>query len=224
MQSDGATSDILPRPPGGHYILCGLGRIGARVLDYLQATGTPIVVIDSRDLGERGSGANVTLIRGDCRQRAVLEQAGITRAAGLLIVTSDDLINLSTTLMAHELNPALRVVVRMFNQELIHRLGPALSNVSVLSTSALVAPILALLAQNGEALGAFTDHEGKRLQVAEVPIRVGSPWAGQQLGAVAANHQVIPVGHRSGSAPARLLSDVAAAAVLATGDRLIVCG
>ena len=31
-----------------HVILCGLGRVGWRVLAYLQAAGAPVVVIDTR--------------------------------------------------------------------------------------------------------------------------------------------------------------------------------
>jgi voltage-gated potassium channel Kch len=225
-----AIPDILPRRASGHYILCGLGRIGTRVLEYLHAAGNPIVVIDTRDLAANLGEAKadplppVTFLRGDCRQRAVLESAGIGRAAGMIIVTSDDLVNLSTTLEARQLNPSLRIVVRMFNQELIHRLGPSLQNVATLSTSALTAPVLAMLAQSGEVLGSFTIHQGQRWQMADIVTRDRSPWRGQSLGTVLAQHGVVPVGHLAPGGASRLLGDVDAEAVLVTGDRIVVAG
>ena len=35
---------------GQPFILCGLGRVGWHVLEYLQSTGLPVVVIDTRCL------------------------------------------------------------------------------------------------------------------------------------------------------------------------------
>ncbi len=219
-----ANPDILPRPAGEHYILCGLGRIGTRVLEYLRATGNPVVVVDVNDLGGRPWSDGVTFVHGDCRQREVLERAGIGRATGLIIVTSDDLVNLSATLVAHHLQPQLRIVVRMFNQELIRRLGPSLVNVTTLSTSALAAPVLAMLAQSGEVVGGFTLRHGQRLQVAEKVIRDRSPWRGRTLGDVVALHGVVAVGHGPAGQSCRLLADVDHSAELAPRDRLIVCG
>ena len=69
----------------------------------------------------------------------MLGKAGIRTARGVLILTSDDPISLSTALTVHALNPQTRIVVRMFNQGLLTRLGKHW-NLSVLSTSALAAP------------------------------------------------------------------------------------
>jgi voltage-gated potassium channel Kch len=87
VESAGAIAAIVPRPATGHYILCGLGRIGSRVLEYLRATGNPITVIDTRDLVAQVQGEGLTFVRGDCRQREVLEAAGVERAAAVLIVS-----------------------------------------------------------------------------------------------------------------------------------------
>ena len=62
-------------------------------------------------------------------------------------VTSDDLLNVSTALMARAINREVPITLRMFNQNLIARLGSAVENVYALSTSALTAPVLALIAQ-----------------------------------------------------------------------------
>src|SRR5215468_6646044 len=125
-------------------ILCGLGRVGGRVLEYLRATGLPIVVVDNTCTPDDPRLENVRLINGDCRRREVLEEAGVTRARGVLILTSDDLVNISAALMIRRIHAEVRVVVRMFNQNLIARLGKAVHNVFALSTSTLTAPLLAL--------------------------------------------------------------------------------
>src|SRR5207244_1734590 len=79
---------------------------------------------------------------------------------GFLILTSDDLVNISTGLMVRHLNHGVRIVMRMFNQNLITRLGKAVHNVYGLSTSALAAPLIALIARTGEALGTFRLEDG----------------------------------------------------------------
>src|SRR5207302_108265 len=80
-------------------ILCGLGRVGRGVLEYLRAAGLPVVVVDTRCApGDRGL-AGVRVVPGDCRRREVLEEAGVAHAAGVLIMTGDDLANISTALM-----------------------------------------------------------------------------------------------------------------------------
>ena len=81
---------------------------------------------------------------------------------GVLVLTSDDLTNLSTALMVRHLNPKVRVVVRLFNQNLIAGLGSAAENVFALSPSALAGPLLALIARTGEALSSFRLAAGHR--------------------------------------------------------------
>src|SRR5262249_40767280 len=161
-------------------ILCGLGRVGGRVLEYLLATGLPVVVIDDHCAPEDARLGNARLVRGDCRRREWLEEAGLANARGVLILTSDDLVNISTGLLVRSLHPTVRIVVRMFNQNLIPRLGKVVTNVFALSTSTLTAPLLALIALTGQALGAFRLEgvaDGRR-QVAEVTVGAGSPLRG----------------------------------------------
>src|SRR5262249_28153753 len=131
-------------PMNRPIILCGLGRVGARVLEFLQAANLPAVVVDTvcQPGDARLKGAR--LVCGDCRKREVLEEAGVAGARGVLILTGDDLLNISAALMVRSLNPDVRVVLRMFNQNLIGRLGHAVKNVYGLSTSLLTAPILAM--------------------------------------------------------------------------------
>ncbi len=206
-----------------HVILCGLGRVGWHVLELLQAAGTPVVVIDTRCAADdpRLRGAN--LIPGDCQKQATLEIAGVHKARGVVVLPSDELVSISTALMVRRLNPTVRVVVRMFNQNLVARLGSAVANVVALSTSALAAPLLALIARTGAALGTVRFGDGSRHQVAEMNLVGDSLQSGVAIGHLLEKHRIKVLAHISGSQK-RLLGNVDAAAVIRPGDRLVICG
>jgi Trk K+ transport system NAD-binding subunit len=203
-------------------VLCGLGRVGWRVFDSVRAAGLPVIVIDTNISPDDPRLHGARAVKGDCRSAEVLEAAGIKDAGGVVIVTSDDLINVSSALVARRLNPSARIVVRMFNQNLLARFGSAVKNTVALSVSALTAPMLALTAVTGDALGAFKLDDGPR-QISELHITEGSHLAGKRISDVAREHQLVPLllTHASGSL---LLQDILGDTLLSPGDRLVVCG
>jgi len=207
------------------FILCGLGRIGWRVLEYLQASGLPVTVIDTRCDPKDPRLGKTRFVRGDCRHRDVLEQAGVAQARGVLIMTNDDLVNISTALMIRHLNADVRIVMRLFNQNLIARLGKAVKDVCALSTASLTAPLFALTALTGNALGTVRLEgvkDGLR-QLAEWTITAGSPLREQTI-AAAARSEVQILAHLPVGGKGRILREIDPEARLAVGDRLIVCG
>jgi Trk K+ transport system NAD-binding subunit len=209
-----------------HYILCGLGRVGLHVLEYLRAAGLPVVVIDTVCNPDDSRLAGTRLILGDCRQRGVLDQADLGRARGVLLMINDDLVNISTALTIHSLNPELRVVMRLFNQNLVTRLGKAVANVHALSTERLTAPLFAMTALTGQALGrvCLEGAEEDVQQVAEAVIAPGSPAFDKPIRKVCAEYQAQVLAHLPRGGPGRYLLDVDTEACLKAGDRLIVCG
>jgi voltage-gated potassium channel Kch len=101
-----------------HYIICGAGRVGSRVVRELERSGTPFVVIEQ--LAERvkpliESGGNV--IVGDATLETILEAAGVERACGLAACLPDDAANLYVVLTARGLNPALHIVARAVEEQ-----------------------------------------------------------------------------------------------------------
>lgn len=99
----------------GHYILCGAGRVGTCIMAELLKTGHSVVVVDQdleplKDWRERHP--EVLVLQGDATNDAVLESAGILRAAGLLATLRADKDNLFIVLSARALNPGLRIVAR----------------------------------------------------------------------------------------------------------------
>jgi len=207
-----------------HFILCGLGKVGWRVFEYLRAAGEAVVVIDDRCNPSDRRLAGVGVIVGDCRRTEILEEAGLAEARAVLVLTSDDLVSLSTALMVRHLHPNIRVVVRMFNQGLITRLGASVQNIHALSTSALAAPLLALIARTGEALGLVRLPSGASGQIVDFTITPQSSLAGRPLGALAAEHDFILVAHKPAGQPVRFIQEVDATASAGVHDRIFAFG
>jgi voltage-gated potassium channel len=103
----------------GHYIICGVGRVGSYVADELLKTEREFVVIDANaetlESHEERTGHRVRL-HGDAADDDLLLRAGVARAAGVFAVTGDDSKNLVVSLSTKQLNPAARVVARVHDR------------------------------------------------------------------------------------------------------------
>jgi voltage-gated potassium channel len=100
----------------GHYIVCGIGRVGSNVASELRKTKRSIVVIEtSRDALERWLEHDTATLylHGDAADDDALVLAGVRSAAGVFAVTGDDSHNLMVSLSVKLLNPKARVVARM---------------------------------------------------------------------------------------------------------------
>lgn len=96
-----------------HYIVCGYGRMGQRIVRDLQIRKEPFVVIESDDnLREEMLEANVPHIIGDATQDDTLEKARIKHADGLVAALNSDADNVMTVLSAREINPRMFIVAR----------------------------------------------------------------------------------------------------------------
>lgn len=99
----------------GHYIVCGIGRVGSNVAHELVTTGRECVVMDS-DLQHLETFLEKypaqPYMHADATDNDALLAAGVMRARGLFAVATDDSQNLVISLSAKQLNPNLRVVAR----------------------------------------------------------------------------------------------------------------
>ncbi len=108
----------------GHYIVCGMGRVGFHVVTELRATQRPHVIIDM-DERKGEEMADEIILKGDATDELTLQHAGIERAAGLFAATGDDSRNLVISLTAKQLNPQIRVVVRCHEPRNIEKIKKA---------------------------------------------------------------------------------------------------
>jgi Trk K+ transport system NAD-binding subunit len=207
------------------FILCGLGRTGSRVLEYLRAAGMNVVVVDNRCREGDSRLQGVRLIQGDCREMETLQKAGVAGACGVLVMTNDDLVNISTTLQVRNLDREVRIVVRLFDQNLLAQLGQTVENVFALSTAVLTAPVLAMTAETGAALGTFrVEGQSEGQLVAESIVRAGDNLGGRTIAEVIEPLSAVALAHTPAGGTPRLLRQVDPQARLAPGDKLVLCG
>ena len=113
----------------GHYIVCGVGRVGSNVAHELVTTERKFVAIDESVeaialFHERYPA--IPTLHEDSSDDDVLVRAGIKHAAGVFAITGDDGRNLLITLAAKHLNPNARLVARCHevrNIEKLKRVG-----------------------------------------------------------------------------------------------------
>ncbi|MER5382393.1 NAD-binding protein [Streptomyces sp. NPDC002688] len=109
-----------PRGLSGHVVLLGVGKIGTRVLARLRELRIPVVCVEA-DPEARGLALarrlRVPVVLGDVTQEGVLEAAKIHRAHALLALTSADTTNLEAVLYARTVQPDLRVVLRLYDDD-----------------------------------------------------------------------------------------------------------
>ena len=102
----------LPRrgrpPTDGRWVVCGYGRFGREVTADLRAAGLEVSVIEPVAPGE----PEPDVIVGDASEAAVLEQAGLADAVGLVAGTDNDTTNLSMLATARRINPGVFVAAR----------------------------------------------------------------------------------------------------------------
>ena len=106
-----------------HIVLCGHGTVGSVVAEELAKSGMPIVVIERNpDSLEALKESGTLFIEGNCKDLATLQKAGITRASFLVTALGDDNETLVTILAAKELNPKIRIVVRVVHEDYAKRM------------------------------------------------------------------------------------------------------
>jgi len=97
----------------GHFIICGLGRVGLSTAEVLRDSKRPCVAIEKNiDPTISIEYPDMFVINGDATDDDVLIQAGIERAGSLIVTAGDDSINLFVVLSARSLNPDLFIIAR----------------------------------------------------------------------------------------------------------------
>ena len=169
-----------------HIIVCGLGKVGYRVTLQLLKMQQEVVGVEQDPEGpflERVRQERVPVLIGDARRREVLEKAGVPVASAVVACTEDDLTNLEIALEARELNPGIKVVMRMFDQQLAERVRRGFGIRTAFSTSALAAPAFAAAATRAAVEHSFYVDD-VLLNVSRVTIAPGSPLVGKRVGEV----------------------------------------
>jgi len=154
----------------GHLIVCGDDALAYRVVEELATNyGERVTVL----LGSasRGHGPRIAQLPGvrviehlDL-DSAAFAAAQVHSARAIALMGRDDLANFHAGLRAQDLNPDLRMVMRIFNTGLGERMRAFFPDCAVLSSSAMAAPSFAAAAL-GEPTPSHVRLAGRTLYVA----------------------------------------------------------
>jgi voltage-gated potassium channel len=141
-----------------HVIICGMGRVGSKVVQDLQAYDERFVLLekDIQKIPEDITPKMGAALNGDATQDEVLLEAGIGQAKSLITTLPNDADNLYVVLTARELNPKLTIISRGSKQESVRKLRIAGAN-NVIMPDDLRGAHMASLAVNPDVLE-FLDH------------------------------------------------------------------
>jgi Trk K+ transport system NAD-binding subunit len=206
-----------------HIVLVGFGKLGYRIFQMLRKLGEAVVVIERdaanqflEELRRDGS----PLLVGDARRESLLAEANIAKARSIILATDDDLANLEIALDARQINAGVRVVVRMFDQNMADKMS-GLNIHMAMSQAALSAPTFATSAVAPSIVGSFV--VGNRLVVMQRwLVRQDGPLCGLTVGDVMRSRQIGVVEHTSPHCQATLYPSPETR--LEPGDGLILQG
>lgn len=101
-----------------HHILCGFGRIGESIWHDLVLGGEDVVVIENdEDRFAHAESLGALVVLGDATSNAILDQAGIDRAASVLASVRNDSDNLVIALSAKAIRQDVHVIARANESE-----------------------------------------------------------------------------------------------------------
>ncbi len=186
-----------------HVIVCGIGRVGYRVVLELLRHERDVVAIEVNPEGrfvEKAKGLGIPVLIADARRSANLVQAGVDRADAIIPCTDDELANLDIALDAREINPDIKIVMRLFDADLARRVEKGFGIHTAFSTSSLAAPIFAAASMRFNVKHSCYVGDSL-LNLSEVHVRPDSELAGWTVERVEADLGLRVVCHQVGGAP-----------------------
>jgi len=181
-----------------HVIVAGLGRLGFRIVQQLLSFGEEVVGVEidpNTEFVHRVMDLHVPVVSGDATRPDILQQAGIERACSIITCTENDLTNLEIALVAREAKSDIRVVLRMFDDDMAPKIASGFNISVAFSTSALSAPAFAAAAMRGDIQNAFYIGD-QVLNVSEMTVNPQSTLTGQKIGDLEQSLDLSVIAHR----------------------------
>ena len=189
-----------------HVIVVGLGSFGIRVVTDLVAAGYDVAVIERSDGNRYLSTAarlGVPVIFGDATLRETLESARIGEARAVAVLTQDDIVNIETGIVLHEMlgKRKVPIVLRVYDRTLGAAVAARFGFENVRSTVDLAIPWFIGAALGLQVFGTFSVGQ-RSFMVGGVDVRIGSDLDGMRMADLSTQTRVIAI-TRPGS-PTRL--------------------
>jgi voltage-gated potassium channel len=174
-----------------HFVLVGLGHLGYGVVRYLHSLDLEVVTVEvdpEAELIESVKSMGVPCLIGDGQRPETLLEAGIDRAQAIVLCTQNDTVNLKMALKARNLNPKLRVVTRIFDQDFAQSLQQQFGFIAM-SATGMASPAFAAAAAGVDITRPIT-VEGESLSLAHLTIMSQAELEGFSVGDVEQNYDV----------------------------------
>ena len=207
----------------GHLVVCGTGRVGRTIEQFVRSVGHEVVVVD-RD--ETRLPDDVLHVVGDATSDKVLRAAGIERAATLVTALGTSVDNLYVTLSSRKMNPGLFIVSRADDSEAMTKmlqvgadraLNPyeiAGSRMASLATQPNVADFVDVVVHDGDF--------GAKLR--EIRLTEGCDFVGRTIDDLAIRQETGAVVLTVRDSAARFHTDDVTARPFAEGDVIVAIG
>ncbi len=189
-----------------HVIVVGLGSFGVRVVSDLVAAGYDVAVIERSDDNRYLSTAarlGVPVIFGDATLRETMESARIAEARAVSVLTQDDIVNIETGIVLHEMleGREIPVVLRVYDRTLGAAVAHRFGFENVRSTVDLAAPWFIGAALGLQVVGTFSVGQ-RSFMVGGVSVTSGSDLDGMKMADLSTQTRVIAIARADG--PVRL--------------------
>ncbi|WP_456416645.1 ion transporter [Thiolapillus sp.] len=108
----------------GYTVICGFGRVGQVVAEYLAKDKLPFVIIDSNaEAVELARRLGYLVVEGKSERIGLLQMLGVGRSAGkILCLTGDDVVNVYVTLSARQLDENITIISRANQRQSVDKL------------------------------------------------------------------------------------------------------
>jgi Trk K+ transport system NAD-binding subunit len=163
--------------------VAGLGNVGTRIIGELHDLGFDVVGVDPDPAAKGMSLARrlgLPVVIGDAFQEETLRAARVETSLALVSVTSSDIVNLETALQARALREDLRIVLRLFDDDLAQRVQQTVGNIVSRSVSYMAAPAFAVAMLEHAVLR--TIAVGRHvLLICDVRVEDGADLVGKRL-------------------------------------------
>jgi len=110
----------------GHVIVCGYGRSGQALAQFLEHEKIPVIALDADpERVRQAAAAGDSVVFGDAARREVLVAAALSRAVAVVVSFADTPKALAILAHVRELRPELPVIIRTFDDTDVVRLREA---------------------------------------------------------------------------------------------------
>jgi voltage-gated potassium channel len=168
-----------------HIILVGLGHLGYRVAQELTSIDQDLVLVEANpkaDLVTSIKQMGIPVIQEDASHDVTLEMAGVKKARSIILCTQNDSLNLKIALIAKRMNPDIRVILRIFDDDFAHGLHEQFGY-TAFSATGMAAPAFAAAASGVDITRPIT-VEGKPMSLAHLKISNGSQFISRTISEV----------------------------------------